>query len=59
LGAQLFISARTVQYHMHKVFTELGITWRNQLARVPPSHLKTGQIGDWRWSAAVVPAQKP
>jgi hypothetical protein len=44
---------------MHKVFTKLGITWRNQLARVPPSHLNPTQIGDWRWSAAVVPAQKP
>ncbi len=37
IGARLFISLRTAQYHLSSVFTKLGITSRSQLDRVLPA----------------------
>jgi DNA-binding NarL/FixJ family response regulator len=45
IGGQLYISHRTVGYHMHRIFAKLGITSRSQLhtvlpVRLPPSPVR-------------------
>ena len=41
IATRLFISPRTVQYHLHKVFIKFGIRSRAQLDRVLPRDATT------------------
>lgn len=43
IGAHLFISPRTVEYHLHKVFTKLEISSRTQLDAALPSEPRKPQ----------------
>ncbi|MGY1636908.1 helix-turn-helix transcriptional regulator [Geodermatophilus sp. SYSU D00742] len=38
IAVQLFLSRKTVEYHLHKVFTKLGLGGRSELVRAVTSH---------------------
>jgi DNA-binding NarL/FixJ family response regulator len=44
IGTRLFLSPRTVQYHLGKVFTKLGVTSRSQLRDIPPADLDAASL---------------
>jgi DNA-binding CsgD family transcriptional regulator len=43
IGSRLFISSRTVEYHLHKVFTKLAISSRTQLDAALPRETREAQ----------------
>ena len=45
IGAELYVSARTVEWHLRKIFTKLGVSTRRELRRSLPDADRTFVLG--------------
>jgi DNA-binding CsgD family transcriptional regulator len=45
IGAQLFLSARTVEWHLHKIFTKLGVASRHELKAALAERVQDAEPG--------------
>jgi DNA-binding CsgD family transcriptional regulator len=56
IGTRMFLSPRTVQYHLGKVFTKLDITSRTQFSRALGTHRRGEAVACARVLGLLAPA---